>query len=465
VRLALTFLAVILFALPLCAATHHVGAGESIQAAINDAADGDYISVADGTFAGFNLEGRSYLTISGTGGTIIDRPGPQNGPHNDRVDVIELLNSTGTVIEGIHIAVPPDAPWNNRAFHLGNTDGFVFRDGSMTGSRVGLFGGPIRDLLVQNIWFEGNASGGSASGPTHTIYLNGGVGAPPWPMTNNRIIDCTFRNQNHGQYVAEVIHLQPNHVGNTALEGGEISGCVFIENYHEVVNFYGATDWRFENNIVVESNRSLDRMVDCASTSTSASNLSGDRIVIAYNTFVVPTARGWAFRMRSEGCVAFGNIVLGKTDTFRDEGGVNYADHNLLAVYSSGLASSLFVDYANEDYHLREGSAAIEEGVGIYRGVEAPDADYDGNARPAGTHYDLGAYEYQSAPPVEPSVSFLVVMIKQDGTQDTFTADIISIAMTIFGNKVASGYQYPSPGKMIEWKPYANGWIVEVEEE
>ena len=51
------------------------------------------------------------------------------------------------------------------------------------------------------------------------------------------------------------------------------------------------------------------------------------------------------------------------------------------------------------DYHLGEGSPAIDSGTG----EGAPGADLDGGARPAGDGYDMGAYESRDhAPPADP---------------------------------------------------------------
>ncbi|HEX9973523.1 MAG TPA: choice-of-anchor Q domain-containing protein, partial [bacterium] len=54
-------------------------------------------------------------------------------------------------------------------------------------------------------------------------------------------------------------------------------------------------------------------------------------------------------------------------------------------------ADSLFVNPANFDLHLAATSSAIDKGTSN----GAPFEDFDGNPRPFGNAFDIGAYEYQ----------------------------------------------------------------------
>ncbi len=75
-------------------------------------------------------------------------------------------------------------------------------------------------------------------------------------------------------------------------------------------------------------------------------------------------------------------------------------DHNLIdgymgyfgEIYGDDFVEGdpLFVDSTEADFHLLESSPAIDSGSSD----DAPNFDFDGNTRPQGTEYDIGAYEY-----------------------------------------------------------------------
>lgn len=67
----------------------------------------------------------------------------------------------------------------------------------------------------------------------------------------------------------------------------------------------------------------------------------------------------------------------------------NQDAHSLVA----NSDTDLFTDPANFDLHLLQTSPAVDNGTSFC----APSNDYDGNPRPSGGGFDIGAYEYQSA--------------------------------------------------------------------
>ena len=89
------------------------------------------------------------------------------------------------------------------------------------------------------------------------------------------------------------------------------------------------------------------------------------------------------------------------TIAISNTGGTVYEDYNLFfgnitnttGVTSGGhslIGDPRFVDPLNDNYHLRFGSPAIDHGIDadVY-------TDLDGDPRPIGSGFDIGAYEFQ----------------------------------------------------------------------
>jgi hypothetical protein len=64
-------------------------------------------------------------------------------------------------------------------------------------------------------------------------------------------------------------------------------------------------------------------------------------------------------------------------------------DNNSLVAYNP---NSVFVNPSNNNLRLLQNSPAVDNGTGS----GAPDIDFEGNPRPSGGGYDIGAYEYQN---------------------------------------------------------------------
>jgi hypothetical protein len=113
--------------------------------------------------------------------------------------------------------------------------------------------------------------------------------------------------------------------------------------------------------------------------------------------------------------------------------GYYVADHNLIDGFRGDPAEirgsdyvegdPKFVNASAADFHLQEGSSAIEKGSPL----NAPTNDYDGNIRPQGAGYDIGAYEYGAGSPPLETVSTPTTPTGQAsgiiGTEYSFTAD------------------------------------------
>jgi hypothetical protein len=92
---------------------------------------------------------------------------------------------------------------------------------------------------------------------------------------------------------------------------------------------------------------------------------------------------------------------LNATSVFRAEFDADLFNNDLQAVLGNPgtqvgnlSVDPAFVDAANGDFRLAAVSALIDAGTDMPLGGVAP-ADLDGSARAAGTHVDIGAYEFE----------------------------------------------------------------------
>ena len=88
----------------------------------------------------------------------------------------------------------------------------------------------------------------------------------------------------------------------------------------------------------------------------------------------------------SSNCIVKNNI----SNTISVTGSTITGNNLLLATNTD--YDSHFVDNVNYDFHLTQSSAAIDNADGAV----APIEDLEGNFRPSGNGYDIGAYEYTS---------------------------------------------------------------------
>lgn len=178
-----------------------------------------------------------------------------------------------------------------------------------------------------------------------------------------------------------------------------ITGTTFINNSTAyqggVIDFYGGGG-RLINTLFARNSAAIGAAISFESPGNTA---------VLHSSFANPTATGEPAIAVFQGALFLTNtIIASHTIGISNTGGVVYEDYNLffntvtntISVTSGGHSFNgdpRFVDPARDDYHLLLGSAAIDHGVdaGVY-------TDLDGNVRPYGAGFDIGAYEYAGPP-------------------------------------------------------------------
>ncbi len=132
--------------------------------------------------------------------------------------------------------------------------------------------------------------------------------------------------------------------------------------------------------------------------------------------------------------VVFRNNIFNKSEMYLQKGVGATFDHNMFDMVCIGsdcvLGDPQFVNPASHDFHLKGISTAIDRGSSI----GAPSVDFNGNARPQGAGYDIGAYEYTAASP-----TYLLTVVNGSGSG--------SYAL---GTNVTVTANTPSSGKVFD---------------
>lgn len=179
--------------------------------------------------------------------------------------------------------------------------------------------------------------------------------------------------------------------GNTAFEGGGGISCKDFSS-PSIVNcsITGNTAWRYGGGIHCEVNSS-PIIVHCTISSNSATHDGGGIYVYSTSSPTVINTILWGDIAGQNGNEIFIDDANSSID-------INYSDiqggwgdpedHNI-------DEDPLFIDPTNGDYHLKSNSPCIDMGTNntvLYPTL--PDNDIDGDFRPLGAGYDMGADEY-----------------------------------------------------------------------
>jgi hypothetical protein len=379
--------------------------GQSVATAwatLGHAADlvdaGDTVHVLDGSYQGFDLR------RSGTPGNPITfvAAGPNvliTADNGVTPDGINVENAAHVVIDGFVVN------GRTRAGIRAAVAEFVTVRNCRTGFNGvwGIFTGFVDDFTV-----ESNETHGSVA--EHGIYVSNSGDRPV--IRGNLVYD------NHGNGI---------HMNGDQSQGGDglISDALVEENVIYAngagggsgINMDGVTDSRVQNNLLYDNHASGISLYRVDGAAGSTGN------IVVNNTIINAADGRWAVNINngSSGNTVVNNILYtfhsfrgaiaidassrpafvsdynSVMDRFSTNGGntvtdlsawqaLGYDTHSFLAAPPDHFVAP------GTDFHLLAGSPAVDAGTP----GDAPPSDLDGNPRPIGAAFDLGAYELAS---------------------------------------------------------------------
>ncbi len=371
----------------------------TLQHAAETVAAGDTVIVNAGHYVGFDCRASGTaaapITFHAQAGVIIDQPNP-NTP-----DGVNVEDASYVVVEGFEVDAMP-----RTGLRTAVGDHITFRNNKADANQTwGILTGFVDDLLI-----EGNETSNSIE--QHGIYVGN---SGDRPVIRGNLV--------HGNAGAGI------HMNGDLSQGGDgiiskalVEGNIIYSNGvlgGSGINCDGVQDSIFRNNLI------YDEHASGISLYYGDGAASSDNNVVVNNTFILAADGRWALNIQndSKNTQVYDNIFLnlnpghGSMDVCSPGCLVGFvSDYNVvldlltlddgdshltLADWQSQTGqdqhsivvadgSTVFVDQANNDYHLSKSSPAVDHGTAS----DAPSDDLDGNARPFGGKFDIGAYEY-----------------------------------------------------------------------
>ena len=390
----------------------------TIQYAVDNVQPGDLILVHAGTYAGARIEvsgtAVNPITLRANDGesVLINQPGANN-KHDSNLE-LETWEGDGTVaywvIEGLEVADAPNWGIDMRGSDVAHSHhitilGNAVHDNGWTGGDTGIFAAFTDDVTI-----EANESYHNGE---HGIYVNNS--SDRFTIRGNTVHD----NANSG------IHLNGDlsSGGDGVMTDGLVENNVIYNNGTgggAGINMDGVSDSIVLNNLLYQNHASGIAIFQENGAECSQNNR------IWHNTIAMPDDGRWAIIIASPDCInnqLYNNIFYSDhnyrgsinipaasvtglesdynivVDRFTTDDGdtiltlaqwqaLGYDAHSFIAT-----PAEMFVNAAAQNYHLFEGSVAVDNG----RSLSNVTTDIEGHPRPVGGGPDIGVYEYQGS--------------------------------------------------------------------
>ncbi|RJP26640.1 MAG: hypothetical protein C4520_00485 [Candidatus Abyssobacteria bacterium SURF_5] len=451
-RILLVLAVLFLISSPAIATTYYVPDDFStIQAALDAATGGDIIVVRDGTYTG---AGNKNLDFKGKALTLQSENGPEtciiDCEGSGRAFYFHSGEASTSIINGFTFM-------NGRA----NYGGSIYCSSSsptisncyIRGNAADIDGGGIycRDSsspTIGNCTIDGNSALNYNGGGIYCVFSSS-------PIITNCIFTENWTNHSGGG-----IHL-------TAGSSAKISNCIINNNVAHIYHGGG----------IVCADHSSPTILNCTISGNSASSQGGgiycrdpsspiiSNCTISDNTAGVtsgglysenssPAVNGCIFWQDAAptapeiGLYLFASVTVAFSDI---EGGAMavYADSGSTLDWESGNIDADPLFMGASDYHLSIGSPCIDAGIdiGIYE-------DIDGDIRPQGEGFDIGADEFVFAP------SLLQINLQSPTDGSILSAPPIFTWIADAGESNAYAVDFSLPPLVPFWSTYENMHLI-----
>ena len=330
---------------------------------------------------------------------------------NNQITHSKIYNNQGSNTSGILITGSHHNVIDNNEVH----------NNGLAGIFVNSVAGPSYENIISNntvhdnILGQGNADGIELVGADtynnqiigNTIYNNGDDGLDTWTSRQNLVKN----NISYG-------HVNPDGDGNGFKLGGSKDGAVgggntiignlsynnkyngFVSNgnpgnkyYFNVA--YGNQNFGFENGW--EGGACTENCTTEYMNNIGLNNTRGNFNIGAYQT--ISHNNIWFDSSTNSPKVFVDYTMKDSLESFSEAtGGLDNPNNGSL---SSISANPMFVNVNEGDFHILSGSPAIDKGTEV-NGITN---DHEGNSRPQGNGYDIGAFELDTKAPILAEVS------------------------------------------------------------
>ena len=357
----------------------------TLQRAAEQVQPGDTVFVHDGTYAGFQIEeggvaGQPIVFLALGNDVVVNAVNPVFGRDNINVEGADYV-----VIDGFRVQ---DA--ERAGIRVVTARGVVVKNNIVgPNGKWGIFTGFAREVEVLD-----NVTFGSAD--EHGIYVSNSDVAADNPIIRGNV---SYDNNGSGIQLNGDCLLDGS---DGVIEGAVIENNIVWDNYAKGLSLISIADAVVQNNLIYDNGRTAGAG-GIHLTDEPGCGLPTTNTVVVNNTIVESQITGIRTSDEAASNIIFNNLVVSDKPIVDEDGG------NLIDAASNLTLSStaaLFVDAPGGDYHLADGSAAIDAGVASYQGIDAPALDLDGVTRSPGSARDVGAYEGPGTTPtgVESSV-------------------------------------------------------------